>query len=374
MACKCFLFAALAIVVSSNNAYTQTLLSQYEFNGDLTNAATPTATSGGVAPDGTFKEGTDSATAPVGTPVFVTGIDGVLGSALLLDGVDDWVDITTDGHPGSQTGTDFFTFGPGLVSGTVMSWVKVSSALNPGSRWLMGSLNGNDFQSFQMGWNGSQLEAVARASDTPSSEFAVRDSTHDTSWADGTWRHIAVTWDGAGNTGNVYIDGSPVGPAVSPGATLTGDNTQTPWEFPMALGARNSLGTLDGFWEGAIDDLRIYAEALTPGQVQTIFDDSPIAVTPDFNNDNNVDGADFLIWQRGVGSGTTFVEGDANNSSTVDGTDLALWEASFGTSTGPLAGVQAAGVQAVPEPTTWVLAIFGAAAMWMSPSRRRQTA
>ena len=69
----------------------QTPISQYEFNGDLTNAV--------LAPDGTFREGNDSSTAPTGTPTFGPGIDGTPEGAVLLDGLDDWIDVTTAGLP-----------------------------------------------------------------------------------------------------------------------------------------------------------------------------------------------------------------------------------------------------------------------------------
>jgi len=57
----------------------------------------------------------------------------------------------------------------------------------------------------------------------------------------------------------------------------------------------------------------------------------------DFDGDGDVDGFDFLTWQRG----------------SLSPSDLADWEANFGLSGGPLAGASAA---AVPEPSTWMLA------------------
>ena len=54
----------------------------------------------------------------------------------------------------------------------------------------------------------------------------------------------------------------------------------------------------------------------------------------DFDNDGNVDGRDFLTWQRNsglVGTGTR-ATGDANGDLNVDGLDLAAWQAEYGTS------------------------------------------
>lgn len=80
----------------------------------------------------------------------------------------------------------------------------------------------------------------------------------------------------------------------------------------------------------------------------------------DFNNDNIVDGADFLIWQRGFGTGSTNATGDADGNGAVDAADLAAWKAAFG-------GAPAvAAVGAVPEPASLTLAglavIFAAGA------------
>ena len=45
----------------------------------------------------------------------------------------------------------------------------------------------------------------------------------------------------------------------------------------------------------------------------------------DFNDDHLVDGADFLIWQRGLGGPASAATGDADASGAVNAGDLALW-------------------------------------------------
>src|SRR5690606_26032812 len=75
----------------------------------------------------------------------------------------------------------------------------------------------------------------------------------------------------------------------------------------------------------------------------------------DFDNDNDVDGQDFLIWQRGLGVGTDNATGDANGSGSVDAADLAIWRSEFGPSA-------TAAVGAVPEPSAVLLAGVAVAA------------
>ena len=93
------------------------------------------------------------------------------------------------------------------------------------------------------------------------------------------------------------------------------------------------------------------------------------AVTPvmdaDFNNDNVVNGADFLIWQRGFGAGSTNATGDADGNGVVNGADLAIWKSSFG-------GAPAvSAVGAVPEPGSLTLAAFAAIFAAGAAARRR---
>jgi hypothetical protein len=73
----------------------------------------------------------------------------------------------------------------------------------------------------------------------------------------------------------------------------------------------------------------------------------------DFDGDDNVDGADFLLWQRTVGS-TTSLAADATLDGVVNGDDLAIWREGFGDVAPPAAGATGS----VPEPTAKWLAIL----------------
>ncbi len=80
----------------------------------------------------------------------------------------------------------------------------------------------------------------------------------------------------------------------------------------------------------------------------------------DFNADGYVDGADFLVWQRGVGMlNPTHADGDADGNGFVDGDDLNYWRTYIDSynlpPTTPTVG-------AVPEPASAVLALLTLAA------------
>jgi hypothetical protein len=349
----------------STGASAQTILSQYPFNGDLLNSST----FANPAPHGTFREGATVAGSVAGTAQFGRGVDGTAGGALRLDGVDDWIDVTTGGHPGQQVpGTS--STGPGLVSGTVMAWVRLDSTVDASPRWLMGNVNAANTQSYRFGWNGARLESSASASASANNKFTVTDSSAmpNVAWADGEWHHIAASWDGFLNVGRVYVDGAQVGPNTT-GSNLAVGMQQAAWEFPMAIGARDNGGALEGFWSGLVDDLRIYAGLLTTAQVQAVFNAMTVAPDPtagpaDFDADGDVDGGDFLIWQRGFGVGTTPAEGDADDNQLVDGADLAVWSGAFG-----LVVEASATVAAVPEPSAVMLLV--AAVGGLAGFRRR---
>ena len=54
--------------------------------------------------------------------------------------------------------------------------------------------------------------------------------------------------------------------------------------------------------------------------------------TGDFDTDGNVDGGEFLTWQRNFGAtaGATRAQGDADGNGAVNAADLATWQATFG--------------------------------------------
>lgn len=88
----------------------------------------------------------------------------------------------------------------------------------------------------------------------------------------------------------------------------------------------------------------------------------PQGDSADFDGDQDVDGADLLIWQRGVAAGTgSAATGDANGDHDVNGQDLAIWKQQFG---------QANLAAPVPEPAAW----WGALSMglWAAAAARRE--
>jgi hypothetical protein len=139
-------------------------------------------------------------------------------------------------------------------------------------------------------------------------------------------------------------------------------NGESAWTY-SAVGA-TGRPLVDGAWD---------SWAFTPTFRSTAFAANGSPATPstplesaDFDADGDIDGNDFLAWQRGLGlNGTALrADGDANDDGAVDALDLAVWTRQFGTSTA------AGSAFAVPEPLTFgTCASAIAFAVWMVHSQ-----
>lgn len=140
------------------------------------------------------------------------------------------------------------------------------------------------------------------------------------------------------------------------------------------------VGNFTTFFDfGTIDRLRIGGGNTSTGVPPIPFaphwidnlvieDESPFAVdddSADFDEDGDADGADFLIWQRGVSitTGAELSDGDADHDGAVDGDDLAVWTTQF--------GAAAPAATSVPEPATAMMAVLAIAGV--TASRRTRT-
>jgi hypothetical protein len=76
----------------------------------------------------------------------------------------------------------------------------------------------------------------------------------------------------------------------------------------------------------------------------------------DANGNDQVEGSDFLAWQRGFGlsGATTLVNGDFNYDGAVDSQDLAVWQSQHGTT-----AALSAALAGVPEPAAFGLGMLG---------------
>lgn len=106
-----------------------------------------------------------------------------------------------------------------------------------------------------------------------------------------------------------------------------------------AAGARDAAGRL------IVNDLRAWNDLLTQAPTPDL--------TADFNQDDRVNAADLTRWRSGFGlpTGATNSQGDADGDQNVDGADFLLWQNQNGS-------VAAPPLTAIPESSSLALAIF----------------
>jgi len=176
-----------------------------------------------------------------------------------------------------------------------------------------------------------------------------------------TWTDIAVSFSGDGADGDqdslrVYIDGvlSDTHEGMADIGTLP-QSLRDDWSFwnssTLQLGGsyRGSSPFQPEAFDGLMEKFTFFDTVLTDAQVLALTTAPVGGVGGDFDNDDDVDGNDLLIWQQGFGVGTTHGQGDADRNGVVDGSDLTIWRTQFG---GP---PSTSATVAIPEPASLLL-------------------
>ena len=136
---------------------------------------------------------------------------------------------------------------------------------------------------------------------------------------------IEVTLDLVNDTLTGTVFGDPSDPVYGPGTSTKTISTGGPGSAALLAGRvhyHTDLVNSDNIGGLDLDDILVTAET---------------GLTGDFDMDDDVDGEDFLLWQRDMGVG-----------------DLADWQANYGATT-----LAVAATSAVPEPTSGLLLAFG---------------
>jgi len=76
-----------------------------------------------------------------------------------------------------------------------------------------------------------------------------------------TWTHVAGTYNGS--VLRIVVNGVRAGSLAVSGTTCHNDR-------PLAVGAKNfpAEGLLEAFWDGQLDDVRLYRRALTDAEIR----------------------------------------------------------------------------------------------------------
>lgn len=156
------------------------------------------------------------------------------------------------------------------------------------------------------------------------------------------------------------IDGSPIAGVDSFPASVTGFGTSTlslTFSGPATTGGQLPAGTykLNFVGNSLVGNGRA-VDAANTGITSNASVEITIAASTnsaDFDGDGDIDGRDFLLWQRGFGKpAATPADGDADSDQDVDGADLIVWQEQYGTP-GPLvAAIEYSDIEMTTEAQT----------------------
>jgi hypothetical protein len=217
-----------------------------------------------------------------GAPNWVAGKIGPY--ALDFNGVSDYVEVP-DGP-----------FLDGMDALTIMAWIKTGSSNYMGviNKYVHNSGNNlHDSYCLKISDGGAVYFQYA-----PGDAYVIKVSN--ATVADDLWHHIVGVYTGA--EGSIYIDGNEVSLSrddFDPGGGL--NNTSE----VLRIGCSNNNGSLNEFFAGTIDDVRIYDKALSNEGIKELYEGG---LTYEATNPNPADEATGvsitadLSWTAGSGA------------------------------------------------------------------------
>lgn len=188
------------------------------------------------------------ATVGGGAPAYGPGLHG---SALVLDGQDDWVDLGLPADLSFATDTDF----------TISLWISADGSQPSGDPaiisnkdWVSGF---NDGWGLFMGNDGDDWKVNQAASGSAGRVDTAWIDVHHISSPPARFGHVAATFDRDGDV-RVYRDG-----ALLDAEPMQAGDVDA---FPIRIG-QDGTGTYAHLFEGSLDDLAIWRRALTADEI-----------------------------------------------------------------------------------------------------------
>jgi len=228
MSKKLISLVSFVLVLNLINNVSAELIGHWKFDGDLKDSA---ANNGGTA----------------NGDVFAGTSNGILGGAAEFDASGDFIVIPTP----SLSGTTWS-----------LTWWSFTSDDSTNTGYMVASGNPSGYEAFFFRRYGPEVYAGGITQDT---NVTPRISLGEPGpYPRGQWHHHTVIHDGTSNTAFWYIDGILW---VDTNPNNTNETTFTSFDEVIYIGNRKSGGR---DFEGKIDDLRLYDEALAVERIQII--------------------------------------------------------------------------------------------------------
>ncbi len=172
-------------------------------------------------------------------PIPTNGVKNLADTSYIFDG-NDFVNINVDGLP------------IGNSDRTVCSWLKTNT--NSGYHWVFGYGSSDRSRSgigksFALGQNSNHLGVTGYGMD-----IWINDSVRI-----GQWQHLCASYDGT--TGNVYLDGE------------LKNSRAIDWDTGKSDAFIGRQVPVIEYFNGAIDNIRIYNRALEPQEITDIYNE-----------------------------------------------------------------------------------------------------
>lgn len=237
----------LIVEYSTSGGDTTTgLTGQWDFDADANDSS-------GNSYNGTLTNGASIDTTDI--------TDKVGAGKLSLDGSNDYVDLSS--HVSNFSG---------LTEGTIAGWVNLTTT---GTHTILDSSDLTDTNSYiNLAINNGSLEFDIRENGT-----TLLFVTTDAKVHDGAWHHVAVTVDTSGNS--FYIDGNKIADAdltYSTGSSATSMFFDDVNDLDsMNIGRNEDSGGGNWYFDGLLDEVRVYNRALTVADIAALAAEAPVA-------------------------------------------------------------------------------------------------
>jgi Concanavalin A-like lectin/glucanases superfamily len=191
---------------------------------------------------------------------------GMVGQAFSLDGTSGYVLIPNNAalQPPDAISIDAWVYPTSFTGGRmIISKYNTYVPCCNGVSWSLGVR-----ESGQVDWE------VIDARYGPGSDIYV-DVLTDVPLILNAWSHVAATFDTATQEIAVYINGQKVPTSCAPGSVCSPVTSieQSPSDVMIGAATFNSLPRpgLGAFWSGQIDEVELHNRALSPTEIQNIF-------------------------------------------------------------------------------------------------------
>ncbi|MBU0980310.1 MAG: hypothetical protein KJ709_05865 [Nanoarchaeota archaeon] len=189
---------------------------------------------------------------------------GKYGKGLTFDGVDDWVEIDTINDDVN------------VNAGTIEGWGRMANYASGVYETFVALYADNSNRIFIEKYTDDEMEFYHIAGGT-ADHINIDVSSYS------GWHHWVMTWDTSADELKAYIDGVQVGTTQTGLGTFSG----TPVDSAIGVQAEDEQPAWDEFWNGAIDEVRIYSRALSQEEINASYNNAVYRLYHNFTDLKN---------------------------------------------------------------------------------------